>query len=57
MAETTATTAARAERSRVGRRQGRVSELTTILPLKPGGADRLRAKLADPRAYEAAKHV
>ena len=42
---------------RVGKRQGRVSELTTILPLKPGGADRLRAKLADPRAFGAAERV
>jgi hypothetical protein len=31
---------------RIGKRQGRVSELTVIVPLKPGGADRLRAKLA-----------
>jgi hypothetical protein len=42
---------------RVGRRQGKVSELTTLLTLKPGGADRLRAKLADPRAYGAAERV
>jgi hypothetical protein len=27
---------------RVGAKSGEVSELTTILPLKPGGADRLR---------------
>ena len=32
---------------RVGMRQGQVSELTGILPLKPGGADRLRGKLAE----------
>jgi hypothetical protein len=44
---------------RVGRRQGRVSELTIILDLKPGAADRLRAKLSDPRssAYGAAERV
>jgi hypothetical protein len=32
---------------RVGMRKGQVSELTGILPLKPGGADRLRGKLAE----------
>jgi hypothetical protein len=42
---------------RAGRRQGRVSEMTLIMPMKPGGADRLRAKLADPRAYGAAERV
>jgi hypothetical protein len=31
---------------RAGRRQGTVSELTVIAPLKTGGATRLRAKLA-----------
>lgn len=30
---------------RAGRRHGKISELTVIMPLKPGGADRLRAKL------------
>jgi hypothetical protein len=42
---------------RVGRRQGKVSELTTILKLPPGAADRLRDKLNDPRAYEAAARL
>jgi hypothetical protein len=42
---------------RVGRRQGNVSELTTFLKLPPGAADRLRAKLNDPRAYSAADRV
>ena len=32
--------------NRAGRRDGTVSELTVIAPLKPGGADRLRAVLA-----------
>ena len=56
----TATTAVPVESAgRVGRRQGKVSELTTILKLKPGGAERLRTKLADPRAsvYVAAERV
>jgi len=32
--------------NRAGNRAGQVSELTVILPLKPGGADRLRALVA-----------
>src|SRR5699024_3800973 len=32
---------------RVGLRQGQVSELTVIAPLKKGGADKLREKLKD----------
>src|SRR5258708_21932191 len=31
--------------------------MTLIMPMKPGGAGRLRAKLADPRAYGAAERV
>src|SRR5262249_12635094 len=54
----TATTAVPVESAgRVGRRQGKVSEMTAILKLKPGGAERLRAKLADPRGYGAAERV
>ena len=56
----TATTAIPVESAgRVGRRQGKVSELTTMWKLKPGGAERLRAKLADPanRANVAAERV
>jgi hypothetical protein len=35
-----------AEPNRVGLRDGTVSELTVIVPFKPGGAERLRAVLA-----------
>ncbi|MEU4796728.1 hypothetical protein [Streptomyces sp. NPDC023327] len=41
------TSAAAAQSSnRAGARIGRISELTVIVPLKPGGADTLRARLA-----------
>lgn len=33
--------------NRVGLRSGQISELTVIAPLKPGGADRLRALFTD----------
>jgi hypothetical protein len=45
---TPAGTAAPKALARLAKRQSRVSELTMIAPLKPGGADRLRAKLAGP---------
>ena len=32
--------------NRVGLRDGQISELTVIVPLKPGGAEKLRAFLA-----------
>ena len=40
---------------RIGARQGKVSELTVILPLKPGGAKRMRAFLEPCTATSAIK--
>ena len=43
---------------RAGKRAGRVSELTVIAPFKPGGAERLRAKIAaNPGGFHAAAKV
>jgi hypothetical protein len=42
---------------RAGRRQGQVSELTVIMPLKPGHADKLRAKIKEPQVYVAAERI
>jgi hypothetical protein len=49
MPASTATTATAVPPNRAGLREGQVSELTVIVPLKEGGAARLKATLASQR--------